>query len=215
MSTTITHTSSTSLTVAMDRVGDLSRSPSRLCSEPAASAVPLGGNRVRPDSRRRKPSDGRRWLVCAGPRQDLRRAGQQHERVVARHRRPRSWTSKPEILRPAHPGAQPPGTALITSRSVRRLPQKLSARPPCCSPSIQRRCAHWSRCRARWFRGPSSSSSTPLGGRRASWPGGAPIPVVLLGATLIGLVFGSLAAVLRSIIKPPVHGRHELAHDHD
>ena len=49
--------------------------------------------------------------------------------------------------------------------------------------------------------------------RIVAW--GAPIPVVLLGATLIGLVFGSLAAVLRSIIKPPVHGRHELAHDHD
>jgi hypothetical protein len=34
---------------------------------------------------------------------------------------------------------------------------------------------------------------------------GAPIPVVLLCATLIGLVLGSLGAVLRSIIKRPVH----------
>lgn len=49
--------------------------------------------------------------------------------------------------------------------------------------------------------------------RIVAW--GAPIPVVLLGATLIGLVFGSLAAVLRWIIKPSAHGRHELAHDHD
>jgi capsular polysaccharide biosynthesis protein len=39
-------------------------------------------------------------------------------------------------------------------------------------------------------------------------PGGAPIPVVLLGATLIGLVLGSFGAVLRSIIKSP-------APDHD
>ena len=38
--------------------------------------------------------------------------------------------------------------------------------------------------------------------------GGAPIAAVLLGATLIGLVLGSFGAVLRSIIKTPVH-------DHD
>jgi capsular polysaccharide biosynthesis protein len=38
--------------------------------------------------------------------------------------------------------------------------------------------------------------------------GGKPIPVVLLGATLIGLVLSSFGAVLRSIIKSPLH-------DHD
>jgi capsular polysaccharide biosynthesis protein len=44
---------------------------------------------------------------------------------------------------------------------------------------------------------------------------GAPVPLVLLGATLIGLIFGSLAVVLRSIIQPSVQGRHGVAHDHD
>jgi capsular polysaccharide biosynthesis protein len=39
--------------------------------------------------------------------------------------------------------------------------------------------------------------------RIVAW--GAPIPVVLLGATLIGLVVGSLGAVLRSIIKCPAN----------
>ena len=39
--------------------------------------------------------------------------------------------------------------------------------------------------------------------RTVAW--GAPIPLVLLGATLIGLLLGSLWAVLRSIIKRPVH----------
>jgi capsular polysaccharide biosynthesis protein len=45
--------------------------------------------------------------------------------------------------------------------------------------------------------------------RLLAW--GAPIPVVLLGATLIGLVLGSFGAVLRSIIKSPVHDHNRSA----
>jgi capsular polysaccharide biosynthesis protein len=40
---------------------------------------------------------------------------------------------------------------------------------------------------------------------------GAPIPVVLLGAALIGVVLGSLGAVLCSIIKPPVQDEDHVA----
>jgi capsular polysaccharide biosynthesis protein len=43
--------------------------------------------------------------------------------------------------------------------------------------------------------------------RIVAW--GAPIPAVLLGATLIGLALGSLGAVLRSIIKPTAHDHNE------
>ena len=43
--------------------------------------------------------------------------------------------------------------------------------------------------------------------RVVAW--GAPIPLVLLGATLIGMVLGSLGAVLRSIVKLPSDDRDE------
>jgi capsular polysaccharide biosynthesis protein len=39
---------------------------------------------------------------------------------------------------------------------------------------------------------------------------GVPIPVVVIAATLIGLILGSLAAVLRAISRPSPHGRHEI-----
>jgi capsular polysaccharide biosynthesis protein len=43
--------------------------------------------------------------------------------------------------------------------------------------------------------------------RVVAW--GAPIPLVLLGATLIGMVLGSLTAVVASMIKPPAHDQDE------
>jgi hypothetical protein len=45
--------------------------------------------------------------------------------------------------------------------------------------------------------------------RIVAW--GAPIPLVLVGAALIGLVLGSLGAVLRSITEGPVRGEAEVA----
>jgi capsular polysaccharide biosynthesis protein len=45
--------------------------------------------------------------------------------------------------------------------------------------------------------------------RIVAW--GAPIPLVLVGAALIGLVLGSLGAVLRSITEGPVSGEAEVA----
>ena len=85
---------------------------------------------------------------------------------------------KPEILSKRIQATNPPGTALIDIAVSAPSAAEAQRTATCCSRSTQRRCAHWNRFRARWFRGPNSSSSTRPGrpARVVAW--GAPIPVV-------------------------------------